>query len=238
MTLQARPIDRPTLAILCAVLGALAFSLNDSLVKLLSAGYALPQIIFFRSSIAFLIVVFLIVSWDVGLRALWSRKWGLLVLRGSFVVAANISFFTGIAAMPLADGTALFFVAPLLITVLSVFVLRERVGPRRLLAVVVGLIGVLIIMRPGIGVFQFAALLPIIAACFYASLHMLTRILGSTESASVMAAYIQATVMVFMGLLGVLFGDGRFAETDNPSLAKQHAKQSHEHHHRRLNICG
>jgi len=210
--------DRPRLGILCAVLGALAFSLNDTVIKVLSGDYALPQIIFIRGTVAFLLIVAVLVPLEGGLTKLLSPRWRLHVLRGSFVIGANLSFFMGLAALQLVEATALFFIAPLLITAFSVLFLGETVGPRRWAAVGFGLVGVIVIMRPGLGVFQLAALLPILAAVFYASLHMLTRKLGVTENASTMAAYIQGTFVVVMGLLGLAFGDGRFAGSDNPSL--------------------
>jgi len=218
MTSTTGRSDYPGLGIACAVLGALAFSLNDSIIKLLSGDYSLPQIIFIRGTVAFFLIITLIVPFEAGLSALWTKRAPLHLLRSFFVICANITFFLGLAAMQLAEATALFFVAPLLITLFSVVFLGEAVGPRRWAAVAFGLLGVVVILRPGLSVFQMAAILPLMAAVFYASVHMLSRKLGSTERASVMAAYIQGSFMIVMGLLGVLFGDGRFAGSGNPSL--------------------
>jgi len=219
MTVAVAAPDRPRLGIICAIFGALAFSLNDSVIKLLSGDYALPQIIFIRGAVAFLLIVAVLMPFEGGLAGLKSRRAALHMLRGLFVVCANLCFFLGLAALQLAEATALFFVAPLLITLFSVVFLGEAVGPRRWAAVAFGLFGVLVMLRPGLSVFQMAAILPLMSAVFYASLHMLTRKLGVTETASTMAAYIQGTFVVVMGLMGLAFGDGRFAGSENVSLA-------------------
>ncbi|HAE02555.1 MAG TPA: EamA family transporter, partial [Rhodospirillaceae bacterium] len=80
--------------------------------------------------------------------------------------------FTGMATLPIADATAIFFVAPLFITALSVPFLGEKVGLRRWTAVSVGLIGVIIIIRPGTDAFKWAALAPILAAFAYATMQI------------------------------------------------------------------
>ena len=126
--------------------------------------------------------------------------------------------FAAVAFIPLADATAVFFVSPLIITGLSVLMLGETVGPRRWSAVAVGLIGVLIIVRPTSASFQAAALLAMFAALCYALLHIFTRRLGATEKASTMAVYIQATFILVSCLVGLTVGDGRFADTENVSL--------------------
>ena len=80
------------------------------------------------------------------------------------MIVANTTFFLAVAAMPLGEAVAIFFVAPLFITVLSVPVLGEKVGPRRWAAVLVGLVGVIVVMRPGRVVFEWVVLLPVVAA--------------------------------------------------------------------------
>ncbi|WP_372574433.1 DMT family transporter [Ruegeria jejuensis] len=110
-----------------------------------------------------------------------------------------------------------FFTAPLIITLLSIPLLGERVGLLRLLAVSCGLLGAIIVMRPGGETFQGAAVLPLIAAFAYASMTIMTRKLGTQDKASVMAFYLQ--VMFIVSSLAIFFvaGDGRFAGSDNKS---------------------
>jgi drug/metabolite transporter (DMT)-like permease len=104
------------------------------------------------------------------------------------------------------------------ITAFSVIFLRERVGLRRWSAVAVGFAGVLVIMKPGTSAFQVASLFPVAAAVLYATLHMLTRRIGGTESAATMAFYIQVTFILASAGFGLALGDGRYGGQGYPSL--------------------
>ncbi|MEM8752114.1 MAG: DMT family transporter, partial [Pseudomonadota bacterium] len=218
MTLAPSPLASPRLGMACAAGAAMLFSSNDMLVKLLSGGYPLHQIVFVRSIVGILMMVLIVAPLEGARATLRTPRWRVHALRGLFVTLANLTFFTALAAMPLAEATAIFFVAPLLITGLSVVFLGELVGPRRWAAVAVGFVGVLAVMRPGSSSFQLAALLPLLAACFYAGIHILTRKLGVAERASTMALYIQVVFFVVAGLWGVVAGDGSFMLWDHPSL--------------------
>lgn len=212
--------DNPTrLGAACAALAVITFSANDTVIKFLSGDYALHQVVLIRSSLGLLVASLIIFPFAGGWRVLRTERLGLHIVRGLFVVFANITFFLGLATLPLAEGVAIFFVSPLLITVFSVVFLGEHVGPRRWAAVVVGFIGVLIVQRPGTEAFQAASILPLVAATCYAGLHMMTRFIGRTESAATMTVYIQLTFIGVCLLFWVFVGDGRFAEQDNPSLA-------------------
>ena len=203
---------------LWAILAAICFSTNDVLVKFLSGDYPLYQVIFFRSFFGLLTLLAVLVPLTGGLKVLKTRRLGIHLIRGFCVVVANLTFFLGLAAMELAEAVAIFFVSPLLITLFSVIFLRELVGPNRWAAVFFGLIGVLVVLRPGTEAFQFAALLPVVAATFYAFIHIITRIIGSTENPTAMAFYIQLSFLVIAGGASLLTYDGRFEVYDHPSL--------------------
>lgn len=106
---------------------------------------------------------------------------GLQVLRGGCLLATTVLFFAGLHLLPLANASALMLVGPLMVTALSVPLLGEFVGPRRWASVAVGFVGALIIIRPGSGVFQMAALLPLAAASFYALYQIATRKLSTLD---------------------------------------------------------
>ena len=203
----------------CAALAVVMFSANDSTIKFLSGDYALHEVVLFRSVIGLLIVSVCVFPFAGGWRVIRTQRLVLHILRGLLVVFANITFFLGLAVLPLADAVAIFFVSPLLITVFSVVFLGEQVGPRRWVAVLVGFLGVLIVQRPGTEAFQLASLLPVLAATSYAGLHMMTRFIGKTESAATMTVYIQLTFIVVCLLFWLIAGDGRFADQENASLA-------------------
>jgi S-adenosylmethionine uptake transporter len=205
----------PSLGILFILIGVFCLSINDLMIKQLSDGYPLYQIVFVRSVIGLfltLIIVQLEGGWSI-LRT--SRPW-LHTMRGILIVIANMTFFLALAVLPLADATALFFAAPLFITILSIPVLGEKVGLMRLGAVVVGFVGVLIMQRPwasNLEVSRIILLLPVLAALTYAMNQLLTRKLGVSSKASAMAVYIQATFIVVSILFYLVAGDGRFAES-------------------------
>ena len=205
------------LGILCAIGAATAFSFNDMTIKFLSGEYPLHQIVFVRAIVGLIVtlVVFAQLEGGIKLRTQWPWHHA---FRAGLLVTANIMFFTSIATMPLADATAVFFVAPLLITGMSVIFLKEVVGPRRWLCVFIGLVGVIIIVGPGRETFQIAAILPAIAALCYGATHMMTRRLRGTESAATMAIYIQLAFVVFAAGFGLIAGDGSYLTSDHPSL--------------------
>ncbi len=201
-----------------ALAAVVCFSLNDVGIKFLSGSYALHQVVFIRACVGLVVFFGLIMPFAGGLAVLRTRRPLAHLLRGLCVVFANMCLFLGLAAMPIADATAIFFVSPLVITVFSVIFLGEVVGPRRWAAVAVGFAGVLVIVKPGTAAFQLASLFPVAAAVLYATLHMLTRKIGGTETAPTMAVYIQLTFLVASALFGLGLGHGHFAGQGHPSL--------------------
>jgi drug/metabolite transporter (DMT)-like permease len=207
--------------ILLALGGSLVLSVNDMAVKALSGGYPLHQVVLIRAIIGIGVVLALL-AWAHGARSILdgirTRRPGLHALRVLCVLLSNITYFLGLAALPLADGVALFFVAPLLITALSVPLLGEKVGPRRWAAVGAGLLGVAVMMRPGAGALDPAALLVLLSALAYALMHILTRRMAPTEGALGMSFWTQAGFIAVSCLMGLTVGDGQFGQTGNASI--------------------
>ncbi len=201
-----------------ALAAVMCFSINDASIKFLSDSYALHQVTFIRSLLALTLFCVLFMPFSGGLRVLRTRRPVVHLARGLCIVSANVFMFMGMAALPIADAVAIFFVAPLIITVFSVIFLGETVGARRWGSIAVGFIGVLLIVRPGTAAFQVASLLPVTAAVFYATLHVLTRRIGGTESGPTMAFYIQLTFVFVSAFVGLGLGDGRLGGSDHPSL--------------------
>ena len=204
------------LGILFVLIGVFSISINDLLIKELSGGYPLHQIVFTRSGIGILFSL-IIVQYEGGWRILHTTRPWLHGLRGLLIVIANMTFFLALAVMPLADATALFFAAPLFITLLSIPILGEKVGPLRLSAVAIGFAGVVIMQRPwadssSLAVSRIVLLLPVLSALTYALNQLLTRKLGVTSKASAMAVYIQVTFILVSVLFFVVAGDGRLAQ--------------------------
>lgn len=118
------------------------------LIKQLSGDYPLHQMVLTRSTIGVLFSV-IILKFEGGFGILRTSRIGLHILRALLIVISNLTFFAALAVLPLTDTTTLFFVSPLFITIMSVIFLGEKVGIRRVVAVVVGFMGVLVMMRPG-----------------------------------------------------------------------------------------
>lgn len=196
------------------MLGGMFFiSVNDVLIKGLSGGYPLHQIVAFRSGVGMIFVLGLLMA-EGGFRLLIVQRPWLHVLRAVLVVLANSCFYLAFVAMPLATATALYFVAPLFVTLLSIPVLGEQVGARRLTAVLVGFAGVLVMLGPELSLGAgWAAILPVLSAAMYAGTSVLTRKLGQATRASTLALHMQLAFLLVAAVMYLVAGDGRYAET-------------------------
>ncbi|WP_192182481.1 DMT family transporter [Mesorhizobium amorphae] len=180
--------NRMTLGILSLCLGVLVFSLQDPLVKAVSGAYPVTEVMAIRAIVALPILIVLVHA-DVGLRALQSRRFGLLTLRAFTQFSSYTAYYLAIAALPLADAVALYFMAPLFIMALAGPYLGERVSWQTLATVLIGLVGVLVMLRAGAGLFDWAALLSLGSAALYGFSQLMARRIGDTESSTVMAFY-------------------------------------------------
>jgi drug/metabolite transporter (DMT)-like permease len=144
-------------------------------------GYTVPQLLWARN--VFHMVAMLAFLPRMGLRrVVGANQPGLQVVRGVVILVAAIAFITALRYVPLADAYALSFLAPLLVVVLSIPILGERVDRRRWAAVGVGFIGVVVIVRPGLGVTHPAALLVLVMALTFALYQVMTRMMAASES--------------------------------------------------------
>lgn len=212
---MTRPVSTTVIGIACALSASLAFALNDMAIKFLSGGYPLHQVILLRSMIGMTIVLTMVV-WLRESTTLRTHNIGLHLLRAVLVVSSNLLFYAALSVMPIADATAIFFVSPLVIALLSVVFLSERVGPHRWGAIIAGLIGAVVMIRPGTDAFTPVALLPLMAAICYASMQVTTRRMGLAESALAMTFYTQLAFLTFSIGMGISVGDGRYDPGEGP----------------------
>lgn len=202
---------------LSVLIAVLFFSMNDVSIKFMSGGYALHQIVLIRSFLGLGILLAVLLPLEGNWQLLKTKRLGLHLIRGMCVVTANMTFFLALAVLPLADAIAVFFVSPLLITAFSVLFLGEKAGIHRWSAVGVGLVGVLVMLRPGSENFNLTMMLPLLSATAYAMLHVLTRKIGVTESAVTMTFYIQISFIVVCLIIGLALGHGRW-EGQGPEI--------------------
>ncbi len=180
--------------ILWMLLAIFLFVSMDAAAKYLSQSYAVPQVVWARYVFHVLVVV-LVLNRHVP-RLLRSRRLGLQLARSLLLVVTTGCFFLALSLLPLAEASAIMLVAPLFVTALSVPLLGEPVGLRRWCAVVVGFLGALIVVKPGAGVFEWAALLPLAAASLYAFYQIATRVLAASDPPE--------TTLLYTGLVGAL----------------------------------
>lgn len=191
---QHRENRRAILAMIAAV-GLL--SLMDGALKLLSPHYPPMQVAALRGMCAWPLV-FAWVLFNGGLRPLVRIRWPLHLLRGLLSVVMLSSFIFALRILPLAEAYAIFFVSPLLITALSVPILRERIDLMRWLAIAVGLLGVLIVLKPsGASVLTLGGLATLVAATAYAISAITVRVLSRTDNTQSMVFWM--TTMLALG---------------------------------------
>jgi drug/metabolite transporter (DMT)-like permease len=169
----------PTKGILLMILAILLFTTMDATAKGLIARYPAPQVIWVRFA-GQLLVVALILGPRLG-RMARTRFPVLHFWRSAFQFGATTFFFLALPHMGLAEATAITDTNPVLITLGAALFLGERLGPRRIAGVAVALIGAMIVIRPGAGIFSWWAVLPMCCALSYAGSALLTRRIGTQE---------------------------------------------------------
>ncbi|WP_207460277.1 DMT family transporter [Azospirillum sp. SYSU D00513] len=185
--------DNVPAAIGCFVAAIALFSVMDTLIKFLSAGYPVAQLMFVRSFVALSLVGGYVLATG-GLASLRTKRLGSHVLRSLAGLASMACFFYAFKHLPLAEVYVLSFAGPLFITALSVPLLGERVGWRRWAAVLVGFGGVLVMARPSVDALPpFPVLVGLGAAFFYALAMLAVRGLARTESNGAIVTYLLLT---------------------------------------------
>lgn len=166
--------------ILLYLAGSLCFVVLDTIAKSLAGEMHVVQIVWGRYFFNLLCILPLVPRFGL-IRPLASAYPGRQVIRSAFLFGATIFFFTALGYLPLAEATAIGYAAPLVITALSAILLGEKVGIRRWSAIVVGAIGVVIVMRPGLGVLHWAGALVLVMVFFNSGYHMMTRWLAAHD---------------------------------------------------------
>lgn len=209
--------NRP--AIIALVAGIAVFSVQDLILKLISGDYPLHQAMVFRSVTAIPFMLVITRVFDGTLSTLFAGNWFAMLSRGFLNFLAYTAYYLALAALPMPTTVALYFTAPLFITLLSMALLSEQVGLDRWLALILGFGGVVIMVRPGGALFDWAALLPVFCGFAYALSMVLARIMGNQNSAAAMAFWGNIAFLVCSLVLAAIFGAGDYAGATHPSLA-------------------
>jgi drug/metabolite transporter (DMT)-like permease len=179
--------DRPIFGIALINAAVVVFTGMDAVIKGVSETFPTGELVFFRNLFAFgPILIFMMSQGGIQLR---TRHLGGHLARGLFGVSAMYCYFLSYKLLPLSDAIALGLSGPIFLTILSIPFLGEKVGIRRWSACIVGFVGVLIMTRPGAGIWQPEALVPLLAAVFYALAMISIRKLTATEGSGTIVFY-------------------------------------------------
>jgi len=184
--------------------GIASFAVMDAIIKWLTADYPVAQVVALRSWFG-LPLLCLFTLHGGGLAALRTRRPLVHIGRFGLVLMLSFGFFWALSQLKLVDAIAITFAAPIFITALSVPLLKETVGLHRWLAIGLGFCGVLIMLRPGMGVFQWAALMVLGTAVVYALLMITTRAFKNTESMAALMLYPQLGISLTGIILAPFF---------------------------------
>ncbi|SEQ26255.1 DMT family transporter [Pseudomonas sp. NFPP19] len=174
--------EHPIKGIALICLAVLLFASHDTLSKYLSAFYPIVMVVWARYVVHTLLMLVVFVPRSGFSAVVRTKRPGLQLLRALCLIGTSLLFTTGLRYIPLAEATAVNFLAPLLVTALSVPFLRERVSRAQWLAVLAGFVGVLIVVRPGGALFTPAILLPLGSALCFGFYQLLTRKLSGVDS--------------------------------------------------------
>lgn len=180
-----------------------ALTVMDAIMKALAGDYVSTQVAALRGIVSLPFILVWIYWRERSFRTIVAARWVWHIARGLMGILMLTMFIYALGTMPLSQAYALFFIAPLLITALSVPLLGESVGARRWFAVVVGFAGMLVIVRPGFAPISLATLAVLVTALCYALNAISVRILGRTDSTAAMTFWFIAVVAVGAGLLAL-----------------------------------
>ena len=190
------------------LMGMIIVPIMDAIAKVLGDDMSPVQIVWGRFAFQFVFMgAAILLTLDAS--ALRTTQPLVHIVRGILLAVATTFFFFSLQFLPLATAIAIFFVQPMILTLLSALLLGERIGWHRRIAVTTGFIGALIIIRPGSESFTLASLLPLAAATFFASYLALTRSVANVDHPLTMqfASAVAATVVVSLVLAAGLIGN-------------------------------
>lgn len=183
------------------LLAVALFSLMDTAMKLLAAHYPAMQVAALRGMTS-LPLVLVYIGWRGAFGTMFKVRWPLHLLRGVLGIAMLSLFAYALKKLSLAEAYTIFFISPALITGLSVVFLKETVNAARWIAIGVGLVGVIVVLRPtGQGMLTLGGLAVLVAAACYAVSAIAVRILGRSDSGEHMVLWLMLMMAAGGGAL-------------------------------------
>lgn len=195
------PASQTAKAAIYAVLGMTLMGFIDNFVRLITSEIGLWQFHFTRSCLV-LVVLLPLAVW-LGWRLRPKRLWA-VGLRSFFIASSMLLYFSALAVLPIAQAAAGVFTSPIFVLLLSALVFGVRIGPWRIFAVLIGFCGVLLMLRPDAGAFNWMTLVPVLAGLCYAFSAVSTKAFCEGESTAVLVAGFFSVIGVF-GALGLVW---------------------------------
>jgi len=202
----------PLRAISYVLLAMFFFAIQDAIFKKLTEDNAVVQLLLVRMAlvVTLMFCVYLLRRHSLTLR---TRHWPLMCLRGACAFSAFTLYYLALQKIPLAESATVLMSAPLFVTALSVPLLKEYVGPHRWVAVCIGFIAVVVMLRPGADLFQPIMVLPLLSAFLYSLIPIITRSIDTNESAFTITFYTTVPYLAFCVLASMWIH--QFPATDN-----------------------
>jgi drug/metabolite transporter (DMT)-like permease len=197
-------ISKNQLGIIFMILSVISFSVMDIVVKLMSSHYPTGQLIFFRGFFGLIPILFIIPKERFG-NLLKTEKIKLHLVRAFGGAFAMTFLYLGIKFLPIADAITISFAAPIFATIFSIIFLNEKVRLIRWLAILFGLTGVIIVLKPGTELFTYYSFFPILFCIGFATISIAIKKLSKTEPDYLIALYF-TLVLILFGLISISMG--------------------------------
>ena len=202
--------------IIFILLGMFVFSIQDSIMKYIYSFVSLYEIYLIRTLVSFVIILLFLKITKKPI--IFKTQYPLLTFcRIILFFFGFSSFYISLTVLPLITATALFFVTPFLITIFAKFFLKEQIGPRRLLAVIIGFIGVYVILNPDFNNFDYMSLTPILCAFCYSLSMIIIKITSEKDSVYTQTFTFYLGAIIISVIFYFTFGDGQYNTIDHPA---------------------
>ena len=203
--------------ILLIIIGMSIFSIQDVLVKYLSTSTSVFQIFFVRSIVGLLTIsIFLSITKK---KIIFKSQYPVLTLiRVVLFFSAFLAFYVSLSYLSLAVANTLFFTSPFFITIFSMIFLKEQIGIRRWLAIIIGFSGVLIVMNPKVENLNLFYLLPVYCAVCYALTMIIVKKTSDKDSVYSQIFHLYISALIISSIVSLFIGDGSFNKYDEPAL--------------------
>ena len=202
--------------ILLILLGMLIVSFQDATFKYIYSSVSLYEVYLIRTLVSF-VIIFLYLKITNKPIIFYTHYPLLTIIRITLFFFGFSSFYISLTIMPLATATALFFASPFLITIFAIFILKEQVGPRRWLAVIIGFIGVYVILNPNFDNFDYLSLTPVFTAFCYALSMIIIKKTSDKDNVYSQMFHFYILAIVISMIFYFYMGDGKFNNIDHPA---------------------